>query len=140
MSAIPATVSSNRSSSAASCPPSWSVSWSEHPLQVSTIGALFAVFALPLAEAHKASYRDFFGTPGYFRERDLAIHRAFDRCAGDPNGMALTPEATAALRQRLIEEAQMYPNFKTRDVRILEESLPDAFNVRGRWASERLVM
>ncbi len=99
-----------------------------NPLQNVTFGAMFANLKPALSEGMKAAHKLHFGTTSYFVERDLAVHRAFDRfCLG----MGLNADETAAMRKTLVNQATMHSQFMTSNILILRESLPDAFKIRG---------
>lgn len=69
------------------------------------------------------------GTPLFFQKRNLLLHIAFDEFA------RTFKEGSSTLRDRLINEAKMYPQFRTLNFSAFANSLPDEFNVRGIWTS-----
>lgn len=88
---------------------------------------------LPVVRAAaKKAHQDAFGTPRYFIERNLSIHRAFEAWCADQGLVQRAGEIRGALARHL-------DAYRTPDVLVLEplfKTVPDEFNVRGRWTPE----
>lgn len=98
-----------------------------------TMGALLDALNLALKGALEAAQKHY-GTREYFVERRLAVHRAFDAFAKDHR---VCGERTGELRNIIRQHTRGYPHALSQGVRVLLDELPDQFNVRGQWTSER---
>ena len=91
-------------------------------------------FTEDLGAAMDAAKRDsirYFGTPAFFRERDLAIHRAFEKfCRRQDLDPAKTHAAVADFFRR------GNPSRSRLSFDVLLSRLPNEFNVRGVWTPE----
>lgn len=97
----------------------------------SAVSSLIAV----LKEARQGVYAQYFSTPVYYQEEALAIHRAFEAWAVF-NGIPF--QDMAKLKLELVKYSQEYQRSTVLD--ILGKTLPDAFNVRGQWVPEGVVI
>ncbi len=80
--------------------------------------------------SHKDIYKQHYGTPDYFRESTLATHRTYQAWAIE-HGMDPTES-----RDAIGQHVKAYAMPVCVQMCVLFTTLPDAFNVRGKWTAE----
>lgn len=97
-------------------------------------GTLISKLKLSLHVAtHKAYIKDF-GTPFYFQTLNLNVHRAFNEFSDDQE---ITKSSRGKFLNLLRTHCVHYKIDKsTTGLSSLFYTLPDEFNVRGKWTSE----
>lgn len=100
-----------------------------------TWGEVIDSLLVAIRGAGHRAYSDHYGTPRYFIELHLLTHRAFDRWC-EENGLA--PELRGNMLEEVKKHVTMYRPLGLHQLQILWKTLPDEFNVRGKWTSEFL--
>ncbi len=98
-----------------------------------THGAVFDALKPYFKEASTEA-RASFGTAAFFTQQEVAIHRAFDRFCAEHG---LSAGDSALLRDVVKDTSARYPHMATEAIRILSQSCPRQFSVRGTWTSPR---
>ncbi len=101
----------------------------------SVVKSLMA-FMVPI---RKKVHREHFSTPRYYIELHRAIHRGFEQWCTD-NDVSLS--CMNKVRLDIIQHIHDYqlPGRVFDLARILRDTLPDEFNVRGQWTPVRKVV
>ncbi len=98
-------------------------------------GTIFKALEPRLRYVEHQAHIEFVGTPRYFDERDLAIHREFEKFAIE---FGIDPKCIAQFRVMPRTHALNYGFSHSLLLEPLFYFLPNAFNVRGVWTPECL--
>lgn len=107
-----------------------------HFRDLKTHGSIFDALK-PYQNDALAAARKNYGTSTYFTSLDIEVHKAFDTFCCE---YGMTPGESAMLLDVLKKHAAAYPHLNDSFIRTLCSSLPQEFNVRGAWTSQRAVV
>lgn len=102
---------------------------------MNTWGEVIESLLNSIRDAGNAAYSGYYGTSRYFSELHLLTHRAFDRWCEEKS---IAPELRGKMLEDVKSYATMYRPLGFYRLQLLWKTLPDEFNVRGKWTSEFL--
>lgn len=101
-------------------------------MKFKTYGAAVDSLYIDIRKAKEAAFIDYYGTPDYFKQLALYIHRAYQSwCVNNDIGRGYMYDLRQVLRVHV-----KYYNPRSIHFAPLFDALPDEFNVRGKWTPE----